>query len=184
MVFIKGGVSVISLTGFMFSGKTSAGRVLAKETGFAFYDIDNLIEEKCSMSVSGIFEKYGEAYFREAERAVVKTLFESGLEKSVVALGGGTICDRANFEIINERSLLICLMVPYGEILKRKKELSVSGDTERPLAAEAENGEFAKLFEDRRKIYEKARFNIDCSGLGVEEVAVLIKKIIEMKEIN
>ena len=168
----------------MFSGKTSTGRILSEKTGFAFYDVDNLIEERCSMSVSGIFEKRGEAYFRDAERKTVKELFESGLEKAVVATGGGTICDRANFEIIGERSLLVYLMVPYGEILKRKKEHDGAGNSGRPLAAGTTGEEFAKLFKSRQVAYERARFKLDCGGLSPEDAAVRIMKLFEMSEIN
>jgi len=184
VVFIKDVVSIISLTGFMFSGKTSTGRLIAEKTGFGFYDVDNLIEEKCSMSVSKIFEKHGEAYFREAESAVVKEIFESGLKRTVVALGGGTICDTANFEIINGRSLLIYLKAPYAEILKRKKAQAPEETVKRPLASKTNGDEFGELFKRRSAIYEQARLKIDCGGLNIEETAGRIIKLAEMKEIN
>ncbi len=168
----------------MFSGKTSTGRVLAKKTGFEFYDIDDLIEEKCSMSVSDIFEKRGEAYFREAERRAVKDIFGSGLKNTVVALGGGTICDMVNLEIISERSLLIYLKVPFGEILKRKKAAAGDGVIKRPLASGVSREEFAELFERRCEAYEKAGLKIECDGLNIYETADRIIKSAKMKEIN
>lgn len=136
------------------------------------------------MSVSDIFKKLGEPYFREAERAAVKELFEGGLKSAVVATGGGTICDRDSFEILAGKSSLVYLMVPYGEILKRKKEQDAASDLKRPLACEADDDGFARLFEKRRKNYEKAPFKVECAGLNPEETALRIMKLFEMKEIN
>ena len=82
----------IILCGFMGSGKSTVGLLLAKKLGMSFIDLDTYIEKKERMTVSKIFEKYGEPYFRKVEKESAKELAEkNGL---VIAAGGGTLVEQ------------------------------------------------------------------------------------------
>lgn len=81
----------IVLSGFMASGKTTVGALLSEITGLPFVDTDGLIEEETGSRVREIFEKDGEARFRELERLVIER--ESAREGAVLAVGGGAVLD-------------------------------------------------------------------------------------------
>ncbi|WP_025006744.1 shikimate kinase [Marinilabilia salmonicolor] len=99
----------IYLTGFMGSGKSTFGRLLARELGFKFIDLDKYIEEEERTSISEIFARYGEEKFREIERLAVHESTKSG--KAVIATGGGVPCHFDNIEIMNKHGLTIYLKV-------------------------------------------------------------------------
>ena len=94
----------IILCGFMGSGKSTVGLLLAKKLGMSFIDLDTYIEKKEGMTVSKIFEKYGEPYFRKVEKESAKELAEkNGL---VIAAGGGTLVDKENAEDVVDPAML------------------------------------------------------------------------------
>ncbi len=85
----------VILTGFMGTGKTSLGKLLATRLGRPFVDIDKKIEDEAHLSIPKIFERFGEEHFRELERAAVKDLCERrGL---VIATGGGKLANLKNY---------------------------------------------------------------------------------------
>lgn len=88
---------LIYLTGFMASGKSTVGPILANTIGWGFYDLDKLIEVETSLSIKEIF-KVGESYFRKLETDVLKKV--SLLNEFVISLGGGTIVDQENLKLI------------------------------------------------------------------------------------
>ena len=107
----------VILTGFMGTGKTSLGKLLATKLGRPFVDIDKKIEDETQMSIPKIFEQYGEAHFRELEKAAVKELSQRrGL---VIATGGGTIKDEENIRLLKSSGVMICLTAEPEEILNR-----------------------------------------------------------------
>src|SRR6056300_171913 len=89
----------IVLIGYMASGKSSIGKKLADKLNYDFVDLDDFIEEKESMSVSKIFKKKGEVYFRKQEALYLKGLLQNK-EKTILAVGGGTPCYSGNMELI------------------------------------------------------------------------------------
>jgi len=108
---------IVYLTGFMASGKSTIGPILANTLGWDFFDLDRLIEEAAGKSVRAIFEENGEHYFREFE---TKTLRNTcGLENYIIALGGGTIANQINLEIIKSSGFLIYLESSPEETYKR-----------------------------------------------------------------
>ena len=117
----------IVLCGFMGCGKTSVGRRAAKLLGRKFCDLDQFIEKAEGMTVAQIFERYGEAGFREREaRAVEQTAKEGGM---VVASGGGTVLFPRNVELFHRNgSTIVFLDVPLAALQERLKN-----DKKRPL---------------------------------------------------
>ena len=114
------------LLGFMGTGKTTLGRRLASILNFKFLDSDLEIEKKCAMSVSDIFKKYGEEYFRSLERDFI----ENGHPPygCVVACGGGLVCRDGMPELVKSKGVCVVLFSKADEILER-----VSKNKNRPL---------------------------------------------------
>jgi shikimate kinase len=93
----------VFLVGYMGSGKTSMGKILAHQLGFAFVDMDAHIEEKYHKSVSQIFAEMGETQFRLIERDCLHEVAE--FEKTVISTGGGVPCFFDNMEYMTERKV-------------------------------------------------------------------------------
>jgi len=174
----------IYLTGFMTSGKSTLGRILANVLGWNYYDLDKELENDEGMKVTEIFETKGETYFREIEAKKLKGL---SMDKNVlISLGGGTIINDENAKFITKNGKLIYLKVEPEIIYTRLKK-----KTDRPLFKEfvlAENTkeDFIEKIKDmlveREKYYSRADlvFNVDNSpiGLTVDKLAKIINRII------
>jgi shikimate kinase len=180
----------IYLTGFMTSGKSTLGRILANVLGWNFYDLDQEIELDESKRVTEIFETMGEAYFRDIE---AKKLIKLSQEKKVViSLGGGTIASDNNVKFITQNGRLIFLKVEPEIIYTRIKK-----KTDRPLFKEfvlAENTKedfiekIKSMLDEREQYYKKADlvFNVDNSPIGttVDKLAKIVNRIIVTENKN
>ncbi|MEM7671734.1 MAG: shikimate kinase [Verrucomicrobiota bacterium] len=150
---IQGDVNLY-LVGFMGTGKSTIGRRVAEDLRMQFVDSDHAIEKGCQMSVPEIFEKHGESYFRELERAFV----ESGHPDSgmVVACGGGLVVQAGMLETLQERGVVVCLVASEETIVQR-----VSSNPNRPLLqVEDPVGRIRKLIAERSPIYRKVNTQI------------------------
>ncbi len=107
----------IYLIGFMGSGKSTAGKKLAAALGYAFMDLDTMIEQKYRITIPAVFEKYDEPAFRKLERETLKQTF--GLDRHVIATGGGTPCFFNNMELIREHGTSVYLKMSPGALLQR-----------------------------------------------------------------
>jgi shikimate kinase len=113
----------IYLTGFMTSGKSTLGKILANVLGWNFYDLDKEIEIEEKKKVTEIFETDGEKYFREIESNKLKLLSKE--ERVIISLGGGTIISDENVKFITANGKLIYLRVTPEIIYTRiKKKLT------------------------------------------------------------
>ena len=143
------------LVGFMGSGKTTIGRLLADRLGWTFSDLDGEIEAQERSTIAEIFETRGEGEFRrietEAVRARVRKI-ELG-QPTVMALGGGSFAQPANFDVLQENGVTVWLDCPF-DVVKRR----VSGQSQRPLARDPV--EFERLYETRLEAYRRAHFRI------------------------
>jgi len=165
----------IYLVGFMGTGKTSVGRLLAKQKGWNFVDLDELIEIKEQRRVVDIFAKDGELYFRRIEKKILKHV--STQKKFVVACGGGIVLDKDNIKTMKKTGDLICLSASPEEILKR-----VSASSGRPLLNVAKPRERIELLmKMRQPYYMQADKIIDTSRLSIKQVTVKISKILKIK---
>src|SRR3990170_4632253 len=97
----------IILTGFMGSGKTEVGKRLAKRLGYTFMDTDLLIEEKTGKSISDIFSKDGELFFRDIETLILTEL--SGINEHVISTGGGIVTKKENILLLKKTGFIIWL---------------------------------------------------------------------------
>ena len=108
----------VALVGFMGSGKTAVGRLLADKTGFEFVDTDALIENLSGRKINQIFQEKGEEVFREMERTVIKAEIPS-YRRKVVSIGGGAVLDPENRKILNHNCHIIWLWNSIRTALKR-----------------------------------------------------------------
>jgi shikimate kinase len=160
------------LIGFMGSGKSAVGRLLADELGWSFADIDEDIEKAQGVSIAEIFDRRGEQEFRVIEReAVRKRVREIECGKPMVlALGGGAFVDPENRKTLEERGVTIWLDCPFPRICAR-----LDGQTHRPLARDPEK--FRQLFDDRRDTYGKAEHRIEADTDDPSTVVAEILKL-------
>ena len=165
----------IYLVGFMGTGKSSVGCQLAKERGWNFIDLDELIELKEQRRIVDIFAKDGEAYFRKIEKNILKQV--STQKKFVVACGGGVVLDKDNIKLMKKTGRMICLYASPEQILKR-----VSLNNDRPLLnVEKPQKRIELLLKMRAPYYMQADKIIDTSNFSVKQVVKKISKILAEK---
>jgi shikimate dehydrogenase len=139
----------IALVGFMGSGKTTVGRLLAEKWGSEFVDTDEVIGKNHRMTVSEIFKLNGEGFFRAEEKSVVKTLLPH-VKRTVISLGGGAILDEDNQRLIKQNCHSVWLWTSPSTALKRIASFS------RPLLRGHDAKKRAEaLLESRLPFYAK-----------------------------
>ncbi len=156
----------IILSGFMGSGKTTVGRVLARSLRMHFVDMDRYIEEKAGRSVKEIFAENGEAYFRALEARTVRELAKE--KRYVVASGGGTLMDPENVRAFREGGGTVYFLdVPAAALKERLKN-----DTKRPLLQVPDrNAVIDRLLLERRPKYLAGADRIVEAGAPISVVA-------------
>ena len=156
---------MITLTGFMGSGKTTVGKVLADFLGCPFMDLDDLVVKKAGKSIPDIFAQDGEPAFRQLEARLLRQTVEKYAENTaVLALGGGAVTTPASAALLHEKTVCIYLRASLDTLLQR-----LAGETAgRPLADEA----MAARLAEREPLYEEtAHVIVDTDGLAPDEVA-------------
>ncbi len=140
----------IILCGFMGCGKSTVGKALEKMTGKKLIDMDEYIEKKANMTVSQIFEKYGESGFRDMEHEACIEL--AGLSNLVIASGGGAFTFQRNVDVFKGIDTIVLIDVPLETIKYRLRY-----DTKRPLLQRPDKDEAMKaLYEKRLPLYTSA----------------------------
>ena len=120
---------IITLMGYMGSGKTTFGKQLARKLSYHFFDLDAEIEKNEGLSISEIFSEKGEAYFRETESKILTNLLRNKNDV-VLSLGGGTPCFFNNLDLIKKQSLSVYIKLPVKTLAQR---LQQSNKNKRPL---------------------------------------------------
>jgi shikimate kinase len=155
----------IYLVGFMCSGKSTVGKIVARKLNWDFLDIDSLVQEREGMTIPEIFRLKGEEYFREAEK---KVLFSTaGLRGCVLSTGGGLGANREAMEFMKREGFTVWLKVRFESFLTR-----CGSSEERPLL-ELGREELLNLMRERERVYSLADLVIEDEG-GPEEKAEAI----------
>ena len=160
--------------GMMGSGKSSIGNLVSKKLNLPFADIDSLIVENTGMSVSEIFEKKGESYFRNLEEKI--TLKYLKKIKSIISLGGGGFINTKIRKEILDNNFSFWLDWDESILVRRIKD-----SKKRPLVFKSTDQKIKAIIKDRSKIYTKAQFKINCNKLTKTEI---VEKIVKIYELN
>ena len=162
----------IFLTGFSGTGKSQAGRIVARLLGWSFLDTDEEIAKRTGKTVEAIFRDEGEKAFREIERIVVS---ESCLrERQVISTGGGAFCESENREAMNKNGIVVCLeALPetiYLRLVNDKADDAIAET--RPLLEGSDPLERIRDLKQRRQVdYAQAGWTIHTDRLSLEQVA-------------
>jgi shikimate kinase len=160
----------IVLTGFMGSGKSTVGPLLAARLGWKFLDVDEVIEAEAGATIAELFAQHGEAAFREQERTTIARL--AGEDALVLALGGGAIETAATRTLLltTPGTLLVHLEIELATTLERCRGTE---DT-RPILADQAN--LASRYDRRLPLYRSAHVSIAADALTPDEVVDAVVK--------
>jgi shikimate kinase len=154
----------IALIGFMGSGKSSVGRMLAAQLKFEFMDTDDLIERRAGRTITEIFDRDGEARFRQFERELVEQMVS--WRRKVISTGGGLGASQENLISLKHHSLVVCLWASPEQIWRR-----VSRQSHRPLLHDPDPlMKIQTLLAIRRPFYVQADVLISSDNRSVREV--------------
>ena len=159
--------------GMMGSGKSSIGSLLSNKLNLPFVDVDSLIAENTGMSISEIFEKKGESYFRNIEQKITLKCLKK--IKNVISLGGGGFINTKIRKEILTNHFSFWLTWDDSVLIKR-----IRNSKKRPLVFNSTDQEIREIIKKRSKIYSYAQFKINCNRLTKMQI---IKKIIKIYEL-
>lgn len=150
----------VVLVGMMGVGKTSVGRKLASLLRMPFIDADEEIESAAQMSIPEIFERFGEAYFRDGERRVIARLIDGPGTRAVIATGGGAFVNDETRALILERGIAVWLDSDIETLLER-----VGRKDNRPLLRQGDPREIlARLKAERESAYRQAPIHVQSTS--------------------
>ncbi len=155
----------IALVGFMGTGKTSAGRMVAELLHFEFLDTDELIQSRTGRTIADIFATNGEPVFRALEKDVVAEL--AGRTKTVISTGGGLLTNLDNLAVLKTHALIVCLWASPEKIWER-----VRNQSHRPLLHDPDpQRKIRELLEQRAPFYRQADVLVNTDQRSAREVA-------------
>ena len=168
---------IISLLGYMGSGKSHISKNLSQKINFKLIDLDQKISEQHGISIPEIFQTRGEIYFRKEEKRILEQLLNSE-ENLILSLGGGTPVYYNNMNIINEKSKSIFLRASVNTLTSRV----LLQKNSRPLISKLEDSDIpefiAKHLFERNPYYSQAHFSIDTDSKSASEISEeIIKKL-------
>lgn len=164
---------IISICGYMGSGKSHISNLLSKKINYKLFDIDKTISSQIGMTITEIFEKKGEVFFRKNEKEILHTLLQTE-ENCILSLGGGTPIYYDNIYTINKKSISIYLRTSVRTLCQRLS----ANKNKRPLIAHIKDEDLAEfiakhLFE-RGPFYNKCQIIIDTDHKTPEEIVAEI----------
>ena len=171
-------INQIYLVGPMGSGKSTMGRLLAKKLGLPYFDLDKLIEDQEKMSISDIFQKHNEKYFRDLESITLKQYSEES--NFVISTGGGCVLRDQNLNILR-KGLVIYLKISIETQFER-----VKNRTHRPLLNNITKDTLVQLDKERGSVYSGiSSIEVDVSNLDKEDVlSTIIRRLESYSEKN
>ena len=160
-------VKKIFLVGFMGSGKSAIGRRLSYYLKMPYYDMDHEIVRQQGMTIPEIFEKYGEAHFRQLETEFLRNFRN---EACIIATGGGVAMKEENRKLMRRSGLVFFLDATFEDIYVR-----IRHDKNRPIVQRTSKGELEQLYNTRRKHYrESAHIQVLTEGRSLRNIVEYI----------
>jgi len=175
--------SLIFLTGFMGSGKSTVGPILANVLGYEYIDIDALIEKKANKKIVDIFRTEGEQAFRAMERNVLRELVH--FDNCVISLGGGTIANEENCKLVINNGILVYLKLSPDEIIKRVQDKDdrpmLKDEYGNPLPPPKLRERINQLLDFREQYYSRADIIVPTENVQVgKTVDEIVKRLREI----
>ena len=156
----------VALIGFMGSGKTTVGKILAEKLNKQFVEMDSLIEQKAGKSIPQIFAQDSEIAFRQLEIETTKEV--AGSKNHVIACGGGIVLNKINIDRLKDKAVIVYLTASPAAILKR----TAADKNKRPLLKNNKAVTIGELLKFRKPFYERmADIRINTSGLDLNSAA-------------
>jgi shikimate kinase len=173
----------VFLIGFMGSGKTSIGKLLAKELQFSFTDMDADIEAEEQLTVAEIFKQKGENYFRAKESEWLENI---ATEKTIISVGGGTPCFNNNLNLMHLKGVLVYLSLPVEMMAQRVMQSKTIRPIIEPYKQDKKKlVEFMRdLLNKREPYYKQADIIFEASNMSANKkqlLADMITKILMKK---
>jgi shikimate kinase len=164
----------IILMGYRCTGKTSAGRSLAGLLDVPFFDTDKMVERQTGRTIPRIVAEEGWSAFREAETAVIREL--AGIDRTVIALGGGVVCDADNVEVLKAKGVFVWLSARPEEIASRMGKDAADGAERPSLTGAPSVDEIRAVMAEREPLYRRiADLVVDTTGIEAAGVAEVIR---------
>jgi shikimate kinase len=185
MKHLKENKSLIFLTGFMGSGKSTVGPILANTIGYHFIDLDVLIEKNEKQKISHIFEAEGETKFRMLERDTLKQILNN--TATIVSLGGGTVTNDETLNLVKHHGVLVYLKSDVEHIYQRLKTKSdrpmLRDDDGKLLDGDNLIKKIEMLLSTREKFYNQADVVVTTDdkkiGYTIDELAKKLSPYID-----
>jgi shikimate kinase len=163
----------IVLTGFMGTGKTAVGKIIAEKLGWPFFDTDAMIEKETGLTVAQIFAKRGEAPFRDLETQTVRLV--GLLDECVIATGGGVPLRPENMAELERNGFVVCLTAAPETVVKRVRE---EGRARPLLSGKKEPLETVReLLDGRRTAYARCKAAVATDGRTPEDIASAVLRL-------
>jgi shikimate kinase len=155
----------LALIGFMGTGKSSVGQIIASQLHFTFLDTDQLIEASTGKTIAELFAQEGESAFRQREQQLVTTL--TMRRKTLISTGGGLPANQLNLDSLKTHALVVCLWASPERIWER-----VRHQTHRPLLQDSDPlAKIRRLLSEREPFYRQADVLVNTDLRSVKEVA-------------
>ncbi len=176
--------SLIFLTGFSGSGKSTIGPLLANSLGYEFVDLDQVIEKRAGKAITRIFAENGEEQFRELELQALQGVLERS--DLVISLGGGVLENDRSYELIKEAGTLVYLRSSTKTLARRLCNKTdrplLKGENNRKLSREEIEEKISAILKKREPRYESASLTVQTDvkriGSTVEELTRKIERYV------
>ena len=162
----------VILCGFMGCGKTTVGELAAKRLGMDYVDADRYIVEKAGMTISEMFEKYGEGYFRDQEHEAMKEL--SGRKNTIVSSGGGALTFQRNVDAVRQAAAIVYINTEYEICYER-----IYKDPDRPLVKANTKESLKAMYDHRDGLYRACADAVITNNTTPEESADMLCALIQ-----
>ena len=165
----------IYLLGYMASGKTKLGKELSSLTGFSFWDLDEVFEERYRIGIVDFFEKYGEEAFRQIESQLLTET--ENLENTIIATGGGTPCSEENIRFIKSEGISIYIRMDTKELFLRLKNVKKKRPMIKDVPMTGLENFIIEQLKERDPFYLQADYIIDGPYPDLNKMVDLIREI-------
>ena len=164
----------IYFVGYMYSGKTTVGKRLARQLGYRFIDTDKVFEERYKISIPDFFSRYDETAFRKLEHEILLSTAEC--DDCVISTGGGTPCFHNNMDFILEKGLSIYLEATESTILSRKAKSKKARPVLDSMSYDELRTFVTEQLAERRPFYERADLRFDAENVSIDAICNAVKE--------